>query len=170
MRCLAISWIAVAVAISVSPANADEPSRTTLPATFEKLLPLHTKLGPPQPHDWLAEHKEPGQTYAQYLRGQPVRVDKQRRVIYVQPLGEFDSAQRKVLNRTAEFGDLLPVAGEGPRRLVVGRDSRRSPPRASDLARQANPVDVCARQSPAATTACRRLCVYRVHDIRPLAG
>ena len=66
-------------------------------------MPLHTKLGPPQPRDWLAEHKEPGQSYAQYLRGQPVRVDKRRRVIYVQPLGEFDPAQRKVLDRTAEF-------------------------------------------------------------------
>ena len=103
MPCLVIPWIAVAAAISAGPSNADEPSQAALPATFERLLPLHTKLGPPQPHDWLAEHKEPGQSYSQYLRGQPVRVDKQRRVIYVQPLGEFDPAQRKVLDRTAEF-------------------------------------------------------------------
>ena len=101
MTCLIIPG--VAVAISANSSNADEPSQVTLPAKFERLLSLHTKLGPPQPHDWLAEQKEPGQTYWQYLRGQPIRVDKQRRVIYVQPLGEFDSAQRKVLDRTAEF-------------------------------------------------------------------
>ena len=103
MPCLVILWIAVATAIFTGPSNADEPSRDTLPATFERLLPLHTKLGPPQPRDWLAEHKETGQSYSQYVRGQPIRVEKQRRVIYVQPLGEFDAAQRKVLDRTAEF-------------------------------------------------------------------
>jgi archaemetzincin len=84
--------------------HADEvESQGRLPATFARLLPLHTKLGPPQPGDWLAEHKEPGQSYSQYVRGQPTRVDRKRRVIYVQPLGDFDSAQRKVLDRTAEF-------------------------------------------------------------------
>ena len=103
MTSLLIPWIAVAAAISTSPSNADEPSQAKLPTAFEKLLPLHTKLGPPQPHDWLDEHKEPGQTYSQYLRDQPIRVSKQRRVIYVQPLGEFDPVQRKVLDRTAEF-------------------------------------------------------------------
>jgi len=103
MPCFATAWIAVAAAISAGPANAEEPSQAALPAMFERLLPLHTKLGPPQPHDWLAEHNEPGQSYSQYLRDQPIRVDKQRRVIYVQPLGEFDPAQRKVLRQTAEF-------------------------------------------------------------------
>ncbi|MGO9113266.1 MAG: archaemetzincin [Thermoguttaceae bacterium] len=101
MTRLIISWIAVAIV--ACPSHADEPSQATLPTRFEKLLPLHTKLAPPQPHDWLAEHKEPGQTYSQYLHGQPIRVDKRRRVLYVQPLGNFDSAQRKVLDRTAEF-------------------------------------------------------------------
>ena len=96
------------IAFVVGTANADEPTsrsqaRAELPAALARLLPLHTKLGPPQPGDWLAEHKEPGQSYAQYLRSRPIRVDRQRRVIYVQPLGEFDSAQRKVLDRTAEF-------------------------------------------------------------------
>ncbi len=103
MRSSAISWIAVAVAISAGCSHAGDPAKATLPAAFQRLLPLHTKLGPPQPHDWLAEHEEPGQSYAQYVGGQPNRVGKQRRTIYVQPLGEFDPAQRKVLERTAEF-------------------------------------------------------------------
>jgi len=45
--------------------RADRPPRPSLPATFAKLLPLDTKLGPPQPGDWLDEHKEPGQSYWQ---------------------------------------------------------------------------------------------------------
>jgi len=131
MHCLVIPWIAIA-AFTAGPSNADEPSQATLPAKFERLLPLHTKLGPPQPHDWLVEHKEPGQSYSQYLRSQPIRVDKQRRVIYVQPLGEFDSAQRKVLDRTAEFLGIyfqLPVKVRDDLSLdVIPREARREHP------------------------------------------
>ncbi|MGD0900182.1 MAG: hypothetical protein ABR915_20290 [Thermoguttaceae bacterium] len=42
-------------------------SQEHLPAEFQKLLPLHTKLGPPRPGGWLAQHKEPGQSYL-YVR------------------------------------------------------------------------------------------------------
>ena len=114
----AILWIAVAAAVAADPANVDKTPQTAspvrqaasegksqdqLPVKFKKLLPLHTKLAPPQPDEWLAKHKEQDQSYSQYLRNKPIRVDRRRRVIYVQPLGEFDSAQRKVLDRTAEF-------------------------------------------------------------------
>jgi archaemetzincin len=95
--------IAVVAATALWTAAGKADSQDGLPATFQRLLPLHTKLPPPQPGDWLAEHKEPGQSYAQYLRGRPIRVDKNRRTIYVQPLGKFDATQRKVLDRTAEF-------------------------------------------------------------------
>ncbi|MGA2033907.1 MAG: archaemetzincin [Thermoguttaceae bacterium] len=90
-------------ALPANQSGGEAEPQGRLPAMFEKLLPLHTRLAPPQPGDWLAEHKEPGQSYSQYLRGRPIRVDRRRRVIYVQPLGEFDSAQRKVLDRTTEF-------------------------------------------------------------------
>jgi archaemetzincin len=98
-----VPWLAMIAAVSAGPTDATDVRDMQLPPTFEKLLPLHTKLGRPQPGEWLAEHKEPGQTYAEYLRGNPVRVDRKRRVIYVQPLGDFDPIQRKILDRTAEF-------------------------------------------------------------------
>ncbi len=104
MTRLLVPCAALAIAMAADLCSAGEgESQDRLPAALARLLPLHTKLGPPQPGDWLAEHKEPGQSYSQYLRGQPLRVERKRRVIYVQPLGEFDSAQRKVLERTAEF-------------------------------------------------------------------
>jgi archaemetzincin len=83
-----------------------------LPAKFRKLLPLHTPLGEPQPGDWLAEHHEPGQTFMQYVRSRPVRPDKKRRVIYVQPLGDFNATERKIIDLTAQFMGIyfgLPV-------------------------------------------------------------
>ena len=86
MSCLTISWIALAVAIAAGPADegkaaktaepakrsaADAKSQDQLPAKFQRLLPLHTKLAPPKRGQWLAEHKEPGQSYLQYVRGRP---------------------------------------------------------------------------------------------------
>jgi len=83
-----------------------------LPSGLGKLLPLHRKLSRPQPGDWLWVHAERGQTFAEYVGGDPVRPDRRRRVIYVQPLGEFTSTQRKIITLTAEFMEVyfgLPV-------------------------------------------------------------
>lgn len=68
-----------------------------------KLAPLHSPLGEPRPGDWLARHDEPGQTFVQYLKAKPVTPTGRRTVIYVQPLGEFTTAQRKIVTRSAEY-------------------------------------------------------------------
>ena len=81
----------------------DPDDQLILPSTFRKLLPLHTKLGKPQPGDWLDQHPEPGQTFRQYVRARPIKPDGRRRVIYVQPLGDFNRTQRKIIHRTAEL-------------------------------------------------------------------
>lgn len=51
-------------------------------------------IEPPGPGDWLAAHEEAGQTYASFVTSGVQRVDERRKVIYLQPLGEFaaDSA------------------------------------------------------------------------------
>ena len=117
---------------TAKPSGGGAESRGRLPAQFEKLLPLHTTLAPPQPGDWLAEHKEPGQSYSQYLRGRPMRADQKHRVIYVQPLGKFDSVERKVLDRTAEFLGIyfqLPVkTREGLSLDLIPAKARREHP------------------------------------------
>jgi len=68
-----------------------------------KLEPLHKPLGKPQPGEWLDEHRESGQTFAEYLRGSPVTPTGKRNVIYIQPLGEFSETQREVVKLTADF-------------------------------------------------------------------
>ena len=93
-----------AVACCSWPAQAGEASKSPpLPAPFPKLLPLHTRLGNPAAGEWLAEHPEAGQTYLQYVRGNPVRPDGKRRTIHVQPLGNFTATQRKIVALTAEY-------------------------------------------------------------------
>lgn len=69
----------------------------------EKLRPLHVRLGPPKPGEWLAKHKEAGQTFAEYMAAKPVTPRGVRRVIYVQPVGTFNKTQRKIVDLTAEF-------------------------------------------------------------------
>ncbi len=95
---------AVCLAACAACARGAEASEDeVLPATFKKLLPLHKKLGKPGPHDWLANHPEPGQTFQEYVESDPVTPSGKRRTIYVQPLGDFTDTQRKIVTRTAQF-------------------------------------------------------------------
>ena len=57
-----------AVLLKCEKAAGQAKSLDPLPDPFERLLPLHTRLEPPRPGEWLAEHKEAGQSYAEYLR------------------------------------------------------------------------------------------------------
>jgi len=49
--------------------------------------PIHL----PDPHDWLAKHRESGQTFAQFSASEPNLPNASRPRIYFQPIGEFDS-------------------------------------------------------------------------------
>jgi len=78
---------------------------TELEKAIAKLSPLHKKLGRPKPGDWLAEHDEPGQTFAEYRDSKPVTpdVDGPRRLLYIQPLGALTKTQRAIVEQTAEY-------------------------------------------------------------------
>ncbi len=91
------------VCIVVTNAGSEPVSVPKLKLIMEKLRPLHTRLGKPKPGDWLASHKEPGQTFEQYLRCRPVTPQGKRRIIYVQPLGDFTKTQRKIVTLSADF-------------------------------------------------------------------
>ncbi len=98
MRTTAI--LAVLLAATVA---ARAPADDELPPEFRRLLPLHKPLPEPRPGDWLDRHKEPGQTYGEYLASEPVRADRQRRIIYLQLIGDFDQHQQRVLDLTADY-------------------------------------------------------------------
>ena len=113
VRMLLVLWL---VGWGAGTRAAEPADDEMLPAEFKTLLPLHKPLGKPQPGDWLANHEESGQTFREYLRSRPVTPDHRRRVIYVQPLGEFTDTQRKIVTLTAEFMQIyfgLPVKVRG---------------------------------------------------------
>ncbi|MET0645626.1 MAG: hypothetical protein ABW208_03335 [Pyrinomonadaceae bacterium] len=84
-------------------AQAAPSSPEALRLAAEKIRPLHTVLGSPQPGDWLATFHEPGQTFDQYLQSTPTRPEGERRVLYVQPLGQFTPAQTHIVTLAADF-------------------------------------------------------------------
>jgi archaemetzincin len=67
------------------------------------LRPLAEPLPPPRPGDWLAEHDEPGQTFAEYLAARPVRRSDDLHTIYLCLVGEFSEAQRRILDLTRQY-------------------------------------------------------------------
>lgn len=68
-----------------------------------RLRPLAEPLGKPQTGEWLAEHKESGQTFAQYLAAKPVRKSRELTTIYLCLLGDFTPEQEQVLQTTQQY-------------------------------------------------------------------
>lgn len=104
-------------------------------ASLKALEPLHQPLPKPGPGDWLAEHEERGQTFDEWARSQPVvadvgatRAGGKRRILYIQPLGPLDEAQRKIVELTSAYMEQffgLAVRLEPPLPLSLVPDNAR---------------------------------------------
>lgn len=93
-------------------AGATGPSIPDLKRMIKVLRPLHYRLGPPKPGDWLYGHAEEGQSFTEYLGCKPVMPTRERGKLYVQPLGTFSPGQQHVLELVVEGMGLylcLPV-------------------------------------------------------------
>ena len=86
---------------------AAEPKERTYAEVESKLRPLATPLAKSDRGDWLAEHKEEGQTFAAYLRAKPVRKSAQQGTIYICLLGDFTPEQRTVLETTQKYLEIF---------------------------------------------------------------
>jgi archaemetzincin len=80
------------------------------PFEFDPLF--FRKKGAPEPGEWLAEHREYGQTFLEFQRTSTLKPTVERRTIVLQPLGAFSAEQRATLTvlqraTTVYFG--LPV-------------------------------------------------------------
>jgi archaemetzincin len=73
------------------------------PEIEDQLRPLAQPLPGPSPGDWLAEHREKGQRFRQYLAAGPVRRDAERSTIHLCLLGDFTEPQEQVLTLTREY-------------------------------------------------------------------
>lgn len=113
-----------------------DPSAFQDDMPYEKLIALHEVKRSPGPLDWLANHAETGQTFAEYVAEHPVIPDQRRRVIYLTLLGEFKKRQQEVVRITAEYIEIyfgLPVRFTAPVPLaVIPSSARRVHPATGD--------------------------------------
>ncbi len=77
-------------------------SAEALREDIRRLKPLAKPLGPAAAGDWRSSFEERPQNFAQWLACDPVVAGGDRRLIVVQPIGDFTPAQRKILERTAQ--------------------------------------------------------------------
>ncbi|MFH1725535.1 MAG: archaemetzincin [Elusimicrobiota bacterium] len=61
----------------------------------------------PKPGDWLAEHRELGQSFEKFLESKPNRPEEARSTLYIQPLGEFPKKRSPSLKRLKEFAGIF---------------------------------------------------------------
>lgn len=80
-----------------------KPEVASLLRARKAIEPLFTPMRAPQGYDWLAFNEEPGQTFEEYLGSDPILPHGARRVLYVQPLGNFTDTQRRIVALTAEY-------------------------------------------------------------------
>lgn len=81
-------------------------------------------INKPSRGDWLDVHREPGQTFDQYVKEGFIRPDKNRHTIYLQPIGEFKKDRSPSLQALEECAKAyfmmqvkvlksIPVEGHG---------------------------------------------------------
>jgi archaemetzincin len=73
----------------------------SLPRTLQRALDPGNDfmlMGQPKDGDWLAEHKEAGQTFAEFKNSNPIKPNGVRNKIYLQPLGQFAEGQSPSLD------------------------------------------------------------------------
>jgi archaemetzincin len=77
------------------------------PDMEDRLRSLARPLDEPEVGDWLAEHREKGQTFRQYLSANPVRRDKEYSAIHLCLIGDFDGPRQRVVDLTGQYLSLF---------------------------------------------------------------
>jgi archaemetzincin len=70
---------------------------------FSADAPEFEPIPKPDPHDWLAVHPESGQTFDEFKASRPNRPADLRKVIYLQPLGEFPADRSPSIEKLRDF-------------------------------------------------------------------
>lgn len=100
-------------AMSFTPPDENERRRAIgptaqLPDTLREALEPGDDFQPilvPGPHDWLANHPEPGQTFEDFVRSRRNKPDEVRNKIYLQPLDSFPAGNSPPLDRLQQFAE-----------------------------------------------------------------
>jgi archaemetzincin len=74
---------------------------------FEQIKANDVVLGQAKEGDWLYDHKENGQTFLQFVTSKTTKKIDTTSVIYLQPIGKFDSLQSTIIEITKEYLSLF---------------------------------------------------------------
>jgi archaemetzincin len=101
------AWLRLLACASLASCTA--PPSDDITAAMAKIRPLFKRKTPPQPGDWLAEHKEPGQTYQQFRKLVEQRAVWKYSLLRLVPIGPLSAGQSAVLQATEDL--LRPFFG-----------------------------------------------------------
>jgi archaemetzincin len=85
------------------PALGWSSAHDPLLASMQKIRPLFKPKASPQPGDWLAEHRETGQTYREFRAQVRSRAVDAFATIRIVPIGALSTGQKAVLDVTVDF-------------------------------------------------------------------
>lgn len=74
---------------------------------FKDIKANDVKLPKPSYGDWLFSHPEDGQTFEQYYRSKHIVPTKEENIIYIKPIGNFNSLQKKQIQLVNEYLELF---------------------------------------------------------------
>jgi archaemetzincin len=109
MRYSRRSLLALAAVAPVLAHAAKAAAPDPLSPAIARVRPLFKPKSAPQPGDWLAEHKEAGQTYAQFRGATLAPAADRYSTLRVVPIGPLTTGQRQVLDIVVDF--LKPFFG-----------------------------------------------------------
>ena len=131
----------------------------TLPRTLQRALapngPGFEPIPAPEGSDWLSQHAEQGQTFLQFTASNPNRPTPTRRILYLQPLGEFAPGASPSIERlkaftaayfSMEVKALPPISMEEARlttRIHFGKEQILAPAVLAFLKRRLPPDSFC---------------------------
>ncbi len=109
---IALFTFSTCLAMDFKPPETAEVMRAigktdTLPVTLQRAFTPGTDFAPvpvPRSGDWLAVHREAGETFADFVSAQPDKPDRLRNKIYIQPLGQFSEDRSPSLEMLKAYG------------------------------------------------------------------
>jgi archaemetzincin len=119
----------------------------------QKLTPLYALKSKPMPGDWMAQHKEPYQSFEQYVQSKPTRSDNVRNKIYITRIGAFSPKQQEIVAKTARYlwlfyGLQIKYLTLDPSTDVLKQSRRYGPENKPQLSTQHLIKEVLAKQLP----------------------
>jgi archaemetzincin len=103
MKARGLASFVVLVGLVASAHGDGKDNPTGLPEVYRRLIPFHERQDPPKRGEWLATHQELPQTFVQYRNSDPIVPTSKRYALYVQPLGDFSTSQRRLVSLAAEY-------------------------------------------------------------------